>query len=567
MEYWQFSPILTVYFAGACLAFLLSFLAWNLKPFHGTKVFSMALLAAGIWVLGYVFEVASTSEVVKLILVRIQYLGLMASICLWIIFVINYTQLEALKKNWFYIFISIVPAVSFIEVLFFTCSNFFYQSYQLETIDGLKMFTYHLGLGFYIWAGYAYFILIASLFIVLMRMRNLPRKYRNQIIPLATSVSIIILPNILYITGNNPLAPFDPTSLFFVLVGGIMLYSIQFQKFLDIVPVAHNIVLKNAKMGIVIIDDHDRILEINPSAQRIFGCCDNQFIGKQIKTILPQFDDLVNNSSELDTSLRELHIGQRNRIYEIKIAPLQEKTNEPKGKIIMLWDVTEMKNAYSELDAYAHTVAHDLKTPMAQVISFINLIKSSDTKEEEKAELLDYVETSGLRMCEIIDELLVLAQIRNIDAYKSSSLNMDELITNAINRYIPASPNFEINIEKPDTWPEIESNNVWVEEVWANLISNAYKYGGRPLKIKIDYQETNDMLNCAISDNGQGISHDEQEKLFSKFARLAKHEKHITGHGLGLSIVQRIVEKLGGKIWLESSEGVGSTFYFSLPKT
>jgi signal transduction histidine kinase len=138
----------------------------------------------------------------------------------------------------------------------------------------------------------------------------------------------------------------------------------------------------------------------------------------------------------------------------------------------------------------------------------------------------------------------------------------------------------------PETWPVAVGQQTWVEEVWVNYISNAVKYGGQPPRVELGWNEggracseqsegikaegrnSSPILHPLaftfwVRDNGPGLTPEEQARLFIPFTRLDK--MHIKGHGLGLSIVRRIVEKLGGQVGVESEGGAGSTFWFTLP--
>jgi len=118
----------------------------------------------------------------------------------------------------------------------------------------------------------------------------------------------------------------------------------------------------------------------------------------------------------------------------------------------------------------------------------------------------------------------------------------------------------------PDRWPDgLISYAPWIEEVWSNYLSNALKYGGKPPRIEFGFTPLPDQrMRYWVRDNGQGLKDSENQALFTEFARLGRHAA-TEGHGLGLSIVQRIVSRLGGAVGVESKPGEGSTFYFVLP--
>jgi signal transduction histidine kinase len=116
----------------------------------------------------------------------------------------------------------------------------------------------------------------------------------------------------------------------------------------------------------------------------------------------------------------------------------------------------------------------------------------------------------------------------------------------------------------PESWPPALGYPAWVEEVWTNYISNALKYGGSPPHIKLGATVEGNMVRFWVRDNGEGLTQEQQEQLFDKFVRLDKTRAE--GHGLGLSIVHRIIEKLGGEVAVKSQLGEGSVFSFTLPR-
>jgi signal transduction histidine kinase len=116
----------------------------------------------------------------------------------------------------------------------------------------------------------------------------------------------------------------------------------------------------------------------------------------------------------------------------------------------------------------------------------------------------------------------------------------------------------------PDAWPVALGHGPWIEEVWANYLSNAMKYGGKPPRLELGAETTGDNVRFWVTDNGPGLTPEQQSRLFVPFIRL--HQVRATGQGLGLSIVRRIMEKLGGEAWVEGEFGKGSRFGFTLPR-
>jgi signal transduction histidine kinase len=168
-------------------------------------------------------------------------------------------------------------------------------------------------------------------------------------------------------------------------------------------------------------------------------------------------------------------------------------------------------------------------------------------------------------MGNIIEELLLLAGIRKTDV-ELEPLDMEVILSEVNKRLAHTIQEYQAELVFPEAWPKAFGYAPWVEEIWVNYLSNALKYGGRPPRVELGATKQADgMVRFWVRDNGPGLSRAEQSRLFVPFTKLA--QVRVEGFGLGLSIVRRIVDKLGGQVGVES-EGVpgrGSTFSFTLP--
>ncbi len=220
-----------------------------------------------------------------------------------------------------------------------------------------------------------------------------------------------------------------------------------------------------------------------------------------------------------------------------------------------------------ELDAFAHTVAHDLKSPLGLVIGFADMLLTGvdNMPQEERAEYLEIISGSSKKMAEIINALLLLSTVRKADVQKTM-VNMTACCREARHQIELQYKDREFEIIVPETLPLCWGYADWIMEVWTNYLSNGIKYGGHPARIEVGATLQEDgMVRYWVRDNGQGLTPEQQAKLFSPFTRL--NQVSVAGHGLGLSIVRRIVEKLDGQVGIESELGQGSTFYFTLPRS
>jgi signal transduction histidine kinase len=229
----------------------------------------------------------------------------------------------------------------------------------------------------------------------------------------------------------------------------------------------------------------------------------------------------------------------------------------------------ELAKQNEELAAFAHTVAHDLQNPLALIIGFAEAVRRyhPTMSKKEFEESLEIIERTGRKMSRTIEELLLLAQVREEDV-ELEVLDMGTIVAEVVHhRLAHMVRKYQAEILLPDQWPEALGYGPWIEEVWHNYISNALHYGGRPPRVELGATVQPDgRVRFWVRDNGEGIAPEEQEHLFVPFRRLQKGQERRKGHGLGLSITRRIVEKLGGEVGVESEVGQGSLFYFTLPQ-
>jgi two-component system sensor histidine kinase/response regulator len=208
-------------------------------------------------------------------------------------------------------------------------------------------------------------------------------------------------------------------------------------------------------------------------------------------------------------------------------------------------------------------VAHDLMNPVSTTLL---VAKSIERAELDRKQLLFFLQgiTDNMRkMSRIIDDLLMLSEVRKIDIV-SEPIDMGKTVAAAVERLKDMIVSSQTEIIQPESWPEALGYAPWVEEVWVNYISNAIKYGGKPPCIELSACiQPGGAVKFCVRDNGKGLSGVDKELLFKPFSKLK--QTHALGHGLGLSIVRRIVEKLDGEVSLESAPGGGSIFGFTLP--
>jgi len=273
-------------------------------------------------------------------------------------------------------------------------------------------------------------------------------------------------------------------------------------------------------------------------------------------------------ATSLAVAIRQAHL----------YAKVQEELAErTKAEEALRQRTTDLEARNAELDAFAHTVAHDLKNPAGAIVGYAEML----TREREKMpkdieqRFLSTLARNARKMTVIVDELLLLSSVREQKEVETEALDMAQIVSEAQARLQFLMEQYEGQIVVPNAWPVAVGYAPWVEEVWTNYISNALKHGGRPPHVELGADRlavdpeapaaTADMIRFWVRDNGPGLTPEQRDRLFTPFERL--HQVRVEGHGLGLSIVQRIVQKLGGQVGVKCNgqQGQGCTFYFTLP--
>ena len=364
------------------------------------------------------------------------------------------------------------------------------------------------------------------------------------------------------------------------------------QAALQVSEIRYRRLFETAQDGILILDaDTGCITDVNPFLVEMLGYSHAEFLGKRLWEIGPfkdtadaqaAFVELRSKSyiryEDLPLETRDgrrMNVEFISSVYwvdqqQVIQCNIRDITARKRTEEALSLSSAELQVRNEELDAFAHTVAHDLKNPAFLIVGYAGLLTRDKAilSDDERQQYVKAIEQIGYKISTIIDALLSLAEVRKADV-ETSALDMADIAAKSVSRVAASIKAAQAEIVWPDpsAWPTALGYGPWLEEVWVNYLSNALKYGGTPPaapRIELGATLQSDGMVCYwVRDHGRGLTLEEQSSLFTPFTRL--DQVRPKGHGLGLSIVRRIVEKLGGQAGLKSQVGNGSTFYFTLP--
>jgi signal transduction histidine kinase len=224
-----------------------------------------------------------------------------------------------------------------------------------------------------------------------------------------------------------------------------------------------------------------------------------------------------------------------------------------------------LQKKIDELAAYDHTIAHNLKTSLTATERFLEILFKfkADSLSEEQRHLVSRALLTLKMGEEAVDALLMLSTVTN-GQIEATPIDMETVVYQALQQLQDEQERARANVKLPKEWPPVLGYAPWVGEVWLNYLGNAFKYSNVPVQLELSSTTGEEGAICyCVRDNGQPLTRIEREQLFTPFVRL--HPEQSQGHGLGLVIVRRIIEKLGGSVGVNTLPGKGNEFFFCLP--
>jgi PAS domain S-box-containing protein len=582
------TPLFLLLLVGGLIGVITFFFLLRFRKTPGVKYWLVWQIAASIWAFAYAFEFAATDIETKILWSKFSYFGIVYGPVAFLFFSLSLSsKFKYLQKK----YVILIFALASLFVLFPFTNDFHHlhwKSYGINPETNATDYVY--GPLFWAMMGFAYFALISGIVNISTLYFRLSGYYKRQVAVLFAASLLPLTGNIIYVFHINPLPGFDWTPFSFLLTGILIAINISQFKMFDLVPFARNKLFEVLPDAILIVDSSHRIADYNPAMKRLIELDDNKLIGKSVYEIFPKWRKMIKQIGEVSDfqTIVSHQVHGKMCYFDLQALTLYDQRKQSNGRLVVWKDITkrvqadeeitesqirlineiqEKEQLISDLDSFSHTVAHDLKGMLGAIVSASNMIKFGidGMSKDELLEINDIIGQSATKTMHITAELLTLASVRQQEI-KLVSVNMQNLVLDAMSRLKDMIPAKGAKILLPDDWPEVLGYAAWLEEVWLNYISNAIKYGGTPPVIQIG----SDILPGGrvkfwIKDNGKGLSPEDIDLLFTKFTRL--DIMRAEGHGLGLSIVKRIIEKLNGEVGVESQNipGEGSVFYFILP--
>ena len=336
-------------------------------------------------------------------------------------------------------------------------------------------------------------------------------------------------------------------------------------------------VLRSIEDGVVVVDAEFRVTDMNPQAGRVLGVDPDAISEKHFLEVVKdeQLFDLMKQTAEtgqppkVEEGKNILSIGQGEsaRHYMFGITPVVSKGGGMLGVVLLLRDVTRLKELDRMKSEFVMTASHELKTPLQSLGMSIELLKegTAGKLDDKQRHLLDAAGEELARLKSLISDLLDLSKIEagkvemEFDRVPSRVLAEKAV---GVFKAQAEEKHIELTADVPEDVPEVQADANKITWVLTNLITNALRYADR--KITVSARHAGGWVHLSVADDGEGIPQEYQSRIFEKFVQV-KSDKSVGGTGLGLAICKEIVRAHKGTIWVDSTPGEGSTCTFTLP--
>jgi PAS domain S-box-containing protein len=337
--------------------------------------------------------------------------------------------------------------------------------------------------------------------------------------------------------------------------------------------------IENSPLAVIEWDAQLRVQRWSPQAEHMFGWSAREVLGKHFHKwrFIPQEDG--NNTIH---SIASLHNGNaprnvsHNRNYrkdgtiiecEWYNSVLHDASGHVESVLSLVQDVTKRQETERLKDELVSTVSHELRTPLTSLRGFTELMLQRDFSPQKQREFLSIIHKESIRLTNLINDFLDIQRMESgRQVYHFETIDLNSFLRDTLALFVTGGSPHRFLLELPAQLPSVQADQDCLRQVLANLLSNAVKFSPKGGTITLSATQQEDEIVVSVADQGVGIPQEAFPQLFSKFFRVDNQEtRSIGGTGLGLALIKKTVESQNGQVWVESTVGVGSTFFFTLP--
>jgi two-component system phosphate regulon sensor histidine kinase PhoR len=328
-------------------------------------------------------------------------------------------------------------------------------------------------------------------------------------------------------------------------------------------------VLDNMADGVLITDDKGHVRLINPAAIRLLDTTEEHALERSFAQVVRHYQLIELWKRCRETSEEQIEVVElslQGPFLQAIVTPLQEA--EPRAYLIILQDLTRVRQLETVRRDFISNISHELRTPLASLRAVADTLRDGALEDPPAARrFLDRMDTEVDALTQMVEELLELSRIESGQVpFRLEPVAVADVVLPSVERLRPQAERsvLRLAVDLPSDLPLVWADAERIQQVVTNLVHNAIKFTPSGGEVMISAAAGEGEVVVSVHDTGVGIPANDLPRIFERFYK-ADHARSGGGTGLGLAISKHIVQGHGGRIWAESIEGRGSTFYFSLP--
>ena len=545
---WQLTPYALPSLIAGLTGLAVARMTWREREAPSRLPLLVLVLAATEWSLVQTLEIAATELPAKMFFAQLQYIGIVTTPIAWLAFAAHYTGVGRwLTRRWLLI-LSAPALVTLVLVFTNQHHGLIWTDVRLVTLGRFVDDEYTHGVAFWMHTAYVYALFVAAFAVLIEAVIQAPRAHRGKFAIMALAAGIPWIANGIHLAGLNPF-PIDLTPISFAVAALLVALALFRYRLLDLRPVARTLLVERTSDAMIVIDTRRRIVDLNPSAERIMARTLGDAIGLPIDEVFPELSPAI---APFGPTHHDLWLGPpaARRSLEVRVHGLDPTVSgENLGHLIVLHDTTALREAQSTmrqsetmaaLGSLMVGVAHEVRNPLFSLTATIDVFQQRFPRHPDSDAYIERLRSQTQRIADVTSALLQYGKPIERERIRGS---LEEVIREAVEACggFAARKDIELSTTIAGPLASITMDRLRLVELFVNLIENAIHHTPAGGRIDISAAEVTvgqfRAVLCSVKDTGSGFRNVDLTRIFEPFYTNRKD-----GIGMGLAISQRIAK-------------------------